>query len=470
MIVNFSVKNYRSINDRVTLSFEARKDKELKNYYIRDISNKKILRLAIIYGPNASGKTNILRALNSLRELVLNPPEKRTDKIPQYEPFIFTDDKKSTEFEVEFIYNNIRHLYKVEFNNEIILKEELYFFTPRKSLIYKRNHDIKLGESEIKFGRKIKISQQAKQFIKNLTLKNNTVLGAYLKSNLKIEELNNVIRWFSKKLKPIVYPRTDLTSWVLDNLEKESIQKEAVLEILHKADLDISDFQIKIENEELPEFVKNLIKVLEKEIEKSVSPSESVKVSKKTPSHIKLDDNGDLQIARLFFSYNYKNKYYFLPYEEESSGTKRFFQLSALLSKVLEEDLIVPIDEIESSLHPDLIKQFLKIFLFGKSNSQLILTTHYRELLLEKEILRRDTIWFTDRKNDRSTDLYSLTDFPSQVLRKDYSIYNAYISGKLGAVPILKGYIISSLKKKTFAENTEGFSGKKIEKKASKDP
>jgi len=450
MILNFSVKNYRSINEKITLSFEASKDKELGKYYIRNISNRNILRLAIIYGPNASGKTNILKALNSLRELVLNPPEKRTDRIPQYEPFIFTNESKNTEFEIEFIYKNTRYLYKVEFNNECIINEELYFFSPRKSLIYKRSYNQDSKDTEIKFGSKIKIINQDKQFIKNLTLKNNTVLGAYLKSNLKIEEFNNVIRWFLRKLKPIVYPKTDLTSWVLNNLEKENIEKRAILEILQKADLDIQDFDIKTEDEKIPEFIKNLLKTLEKEIEKEIEKSKpeqlSLKVKRVTPSIVKLDNNGDLKVTKLFFNYSIKNKKYFLPYEEESSGTKRFFQLAALLSKTLEKDLIIPIDEIESSLHPDLIKQFLKIFLFNQSNSQLILTTHYRELLTEKDILRRDTIWFTDKKSDRSTELYSLIDFPTEVLRKDYSIYKAYKSGKLGAVPILKGYTISSLK------------------------
>ena len=89
---------------------------------------------------------------------------------------------------------------------------------------------------------------------------------------------------------------------------------------------------------------------------------------------------------------------------------------------MLNDELIVPIDELESSLHPDLIKHFLLTFLINAKNSQLIATTHYRELLMEKSILRNDTIWFTERKEDGSADLYSLIDFDTSTIRKTTSI------------------------------------------------
>jgi len=101
------------------------------------------------------------------------------------------------------------------------------------------------------------------------------------------------------------------------------------------------------------------------------------------------------------------------------------------------------IDKIESSLHPDLLKYFLLSFLVNSENSQLILTTHSREMLIEKDILRKDIIWFTEKRDDDSTDLFSLSDFGSKI-RENSSIYNAYKLGKLGANPNLKDYFFKA--------------------------
>jgi len=111
---------------------------------------------------------------------------------------------------------------------------------------------------------------------------------------------------------------------------------------------------------------------------------------------------------------------------------------------MMSEDYIFPIDELESSLHPDLLKQFLLSFLANSKNSQIITTTHHRELLLEKDILRNDAIWFTERSDEGCTDLYSLDDFDSKTIRSGNSIFNFYKSGKLGATPNLGDYYIES--------------------------
>jgi AAA15 family ATPase/GTPase len=131
---------------------------------------------------------------------------------------------------------------------------------------------------------------------------------------------------------------------------------------------------------------------------------------------------------------------------EESAGTRRYYELCGVLDMMLNDELIVPIDELESSLHPDLIKHFLLTFLINAKNSQLIATTHYRELLMEKSILRNDTIWFTERKEDGSADLYSLIDFDTSTIRKTTSIYNAYKIGKLGGVPNLADPYLDGIK------------------------
>ncbi len=109
---------------------------------------------------------------------------------------------------------------------------------------------------------------------------------------------------------------------------------------------------------------------------------------------------------------------------------------------MLTSSQVVIIDELESSLHPDLVKHFLLLFLVNSKSSQLIATTHYRELLMERDMLRDDVIWFTEKKPDGGVELFALSDFDSSVVRDTSSVFNAYKSGKLGAVPFLSDYYI----------------------------
>jgi AAA15 family ATPase/GTPase len=119
----------------------------------------------------------------------------------------------------------------------------------------------------------------------------------------------------------------------------------------------------------------------------------------------------------------------------ESDGTMRYFGLSAILAILFRSNKVVGIDELESALHPDLMKHFLLQFLINASASQMIVTTHNALLLDDKDILRPDTIWFTQKANDGASSLYSLADFDSKIYRKGGSILNAYKSGRLGAKP-----------------------------------
>lgn len=403
MIINFSVKNFRSIDDEVNLSFEAVDKNENDKYYIYNSGKEKILKTAIIYGSNASGKTNILKALGFLVKFIRSPLD-RKDQLIELEPFLFTDNvKKSTYFELEFLMNDIKYSYVLEVSKEKVLLEQLYFYNPRKALVFDRD--------DYDFGSKIKINKSEKEALKNNTLHNNSILSGYLKTNIHIEELENPIAWF-KKILPPVFPTTNLVGFVIEQLEKKDLNKEFILNILQNADFGIDNFDIKESDpeEEFKEFLKK--------IEES---------------------HDDFKRLEIFFTHMKKYK---LEYDDESTGTQRYYQLSIILTLLLKESLILPIDELEASLHPDLLKHFLLSFIVNSKNSQLIFTTHSRELLIEKDILRQDIIWFTEKKDNHSTELYSLSDFDTKTLRKESSMYNIYKSGKLGATPNLKDYFM----------------------------
>ena len=158
MIVNFSVQNFGSIKDKQTLSFEADKSSHLEDQYIiKANAGLRLLKLALIYGANASGKTTILKALDFLREIVLEPAKKKTDSL-EFNPFLFDSKtpKQNSILSLDFIQNEVRYFYEVEFNKNAIVKEELNFFNPNKANVFKRTTDVDKQFTEITFGSKIK--------------------------------------------------------------------------------------------------------------------------------------------------------------------------------------------------------------------------------------------------------------------------------------------------------------------------
>jgi len=279
-------------------------------------------------------------------------------------------------------------------------------------------------------GSKIALSNEHKSALEANTLWNNTVLGGYLKTNIESYELQEVSEWFKTKLKPLVEPRTDLLAYVSSKIENKEIDTNNVVQILKKADFNISG--ISIEKKEIgnsPELFDLLLDKL------------NIPERKKT----EIKEKGVLESKEVLFHHAVDNgTTVTLPYSAESAGTQRYYQFSGLLDMMIRNEVIFPIDELESSLHPDLFKYFVLSFLVNSKNSQIIATTHHREFLLEKDILRNDSIWFTEKSDAGCMDLYSLSDFDSSVIRNTTSIYNAYKIGKLGARPNLNDYYINT--------------------------
>jgi AAA15 family ATPase/GTPase len=402
MIINFSIQNFGAIKDKVTLSFEATKSDDLEKYYIVEpIKGLRLLKLALIYGANASGKSTILKALEFFISLVIAPFSDKS-QVFDFKPFLLDENtpNEPTFFTLEFVQHQIKYLYEVELNKEAIVNEKLYCYHPNKSLVYDRTTDLQAQFSSISFGKKIKIPKKDKAALQGNTIWNNTVLGSYLKTNIYLETLQEVTTWFQTILKASITPKTNLFKYISDKIITRKIDKNHVVELLKKADLNISDI-----------------------------------IFKKSYVEDKID---------VFFQHTSttNDKIFLLPYEDQSDGTQRYYQFAGLLVLMIKNIGIFPIDEIESSLHPELLEHFLLVFLVNAKNSQLIATTHNREFLKEKDIFRKDAIWFTEKKADGGTDLFSAADFDSSVIRDTSSLYNAYKIGNLGAVPNIGDYYI----------------------------
>lgn len=423
MIINFSVQNFGSIKEKQILSFEADKSTDLEDYYIiHSEKDLRLLKLALIYGANASGKTTVLNALDRLRELVLEPEEKKTNTL-DFNPFLFDQNslKNSTIFSIDFIQNKVRYSYEVEYCKKAILNEELKFYDPNKANVFKRTTDIDKQFTKITFGSKIR---KDKTFEKNLeanTLWNNTVLGGFLKTNIELFHLKEVTDWFSEYLNPLVKTKTELNGFITFQVEKSKLRKEILVDILKKADFNISDILINEEKNIVDEKMLKIIEALDLQ-------EDAIERFKSNP------------LTKLEFEHTVEGEKYTLPFNLESQGTQRYYGFAGLLSLLINSSTAFCIDELEDSLHPDLYIHFLLSFLVNSEKSQIIATTHNREIFNNKDLFRNDVIWFTDKNESSSTELYSLADFDSSVVRDTTNIFNAYKAGKLGGKPNLGDY------------------------------
>ena len=405
MIINFSVENFGSIKEKQTLSFLANKSDHLEDYYIIEpIKGLRLNKLALIYGANASGKTTVLKALDFLRKICTEPFDKKTEKF-DFEPFLFDENtpKQNTKFELEFVQNGIRYFYEVELNKNCIVKEKLYNFNPNKALIFERTTDEEKELTSVKFGSKIARRKSLEENLETFTLWNNTILGGFLKGNIDFFELKNASDWFVDVMLRLILPNEDLSDIFLSTLNENEEYLKVFLTFFKKSDFNTT----------------------------------SLKLDDDVPNNKVRRDNID--IIHLV-----NNTEYSLKFNKESLGTQKYFSLVGLLILCLSSEMILYIDELESSLHPDLYIHFLMFFIVNsKKESQLIATTHNREILNNRDLFRDDAIWFTDKNEDSATELYSLADFDSSVVRDTTNVLNAYKSGKLGGVPNLGDYYIN---------------------------
>ncbi|WP_175623229.1 AAA family ATPase [Chryseobacterium schmidteae] len=404
MIINFSVENFGSIKEKQTLSFLANKSDHLEDYYIIEpIKGLRLNKLALIYGANASGKTTILKSLDFLRKICTSPFDKKTEKF-DFEPFLFDENtpKQNTKFELDFVQNGDRYLYEVELNESCIVNEKLSNYKPNKALVFERITDEKKELALIKFGNKISKKKFLEESLEIFTLWNNTVIAGFLKGNIDLLELKNVSDWFVDVMLRLIRPSEDLSNFFLPSLSEDKKYLNIFCSFFKKSDFNISSLKFQ---DDMP------IKKVRKD---------------------------NIDVVHLVNGVEYS-----LKFDKESLGTQKYFSLVGLLILVLESKMILYIDELESSLHPDLYIHFLMFFIVnGKRESQLIATTHNREILNNRDLFRDDAIWFTNKNEHSATELYSLADFDSSVVRDTSNVLNAYKSGKLGGVPNLGDYYI----------------------------
>ena len=415
MLIEFNVQNFRSIKKEVTLSLVASPDRSLDNNLIKtDLLRDNLLRSAVIYGANASGKSNVILAFSILKNLVERSNTFQKGTKINYFPFKL-DKKylsKPSKFEVVFIKNNIKYIYGVSFISEKIIDEYLYYYPEgRKALIFERK-----DTNNYRFT----IDRKKQKFISEKTLDN--VLYLSNSTQLNYDKTSEAFDWFKDNLGIIgVADHPGLIRHTINKLNEDVKMKEFILKALIEADLGINNLFASsevISIDELPIQIREQFKTIISDSEQNLEKLDI------TTIHKVLDEIGN-------------ENYVEFDFEEESEGTKRLFSLIGLWIDSLKNGQVLVVDELDTKLHHLLNVFLIKLFndpTQNKNNAQLIFTTHNTNLL-DQDIFRRDQIWFTEKNPSQgSTDLYSLIEFSP---RKDKNIQKGYLAGRYGAIPFI---------------------------------
>ena len=439
MILDFSVTNFKSINKTQTLSFEATGDKRLEDFFVITKDKYRVLKLATILGANASGKSNVLKALQLLRRLILHPCENKSDNIGT-DCFALDDvcREKDTELKINFLCDDCKYCYEVKFNNLFVSYESLTahpFGELRSHEVFTRVTDSKTMVAALKLGTKYRSAKITTVLTGNL-LHNRTVFGAFLHSNVDVPWLADLIKWAKEYLMPnVTTDDQNLLMYVADLILDHRIEKEAVADLLNKADVGVCDFDLEKKEEQLP------AELVERILNDNSAPRTLKQQVKEHPVGMEY---------KVLMAHSGVNGQKTFEYEKESSGTQRYFELSGILLQLIGHPHFVAIDELENKLHPDLYMHFVMTYLTNAKESQLLFTTHIREFLEDRNTFRDDSVWFTEKSKDGSTELYSLADFGSDVLRNSTNRSNAYRSGRLGGIPKLSDtYIIDLMEEES---------------------
>ena len=393
MIAEFKVSNFFSIRSEQTLSFVATRDNFMEDEYIHSVDDKtRLLKIGMIYGSNASGKSNLLKALSYFQKLMINVPSDKNEELG-WVPFLLDNRSRKghCNMSMTFYLDGIRYILSVEFDNSRIYHEQLdAYITNRPTTLYNRKYNERTDSTEVTFSAKSKLSQKSQTIIEGNTINNSTVLAAFGKSNVELSLLNKVYDFFSLGFADELTPDKPLSDYTKELLKKDTDGK---LKRFLLYMLRASDFNI-----------------------------DNLKLGKAT-------DGQDL-----YFEHSANGERYELPESYESRGTIRFLGMAAVLQKLLFSSCFVMIDELESSMHYELLSYFIRLFLANSEiKSQLLFTTHDINLLNE-DFIRRDAVWFTDKGSDAETHLERLSDMG---LHKTMSPYNAYRQGKLVNLPFL---------------------------------
>jgi len=379
-----------------------------------------LLPLAVFYGANSGGKSNLIQAVATMRGMVRRSVRLNDGDSLPYEPFALdkTSELQPTFFEIQFINNNALYRYGFEYTKKEIISEWLYEkrFGEKEYELFIRSHDI--------------IDVSGKRFPEGLgkvNLTNSNRLFLSLVAQLKGEKSNSVMAWFGD---------CNVLSGI-DSEGYEDFTLRMFLEHLNGADeaqdffntLQLGFTRFMVKKVDIPkEALESAPDSIKSKLEQDLTSGSFVEP---LTTHNVYDENGSVVGERIF----HKN-------QMESEGTKKVIEMSGPIFDTLHDGKTLIVDELDAKLHPLLTRNIVLLFMdpnVNKNGAQLIFATHDTNLL-DLEIIRRDQIWFAEKDNVESTDIYSLVEFKDEAgnkVRNDRDIKRDYIRGRYGAIPFI---------------------------------
>ena len=409
MLLEFKCSNHRSIKDEVVFSMLAGSD-DSNEESLKIYGKYRVLRSAVIYGANGSGKSNFLDALLYMSSLVRNSLDRQPGSpVPQAAHKSSASDKPSS-YSIQFVKNDLRYAYSFSVRQNMINEEYLYYFpNGRQTKIFERS------DNEVYPGDKYK-----KAFNTSMDVfKENRLFLSCAANYSKVKEVEEAFKFFYNDL--VIYDPAD-NNWAeysLKAMQENDDLKKIFIKIMNALGADIKDVKTRVnkinlgalaQEADLPESVIRMLGTGEREI-----------VDAKV-----VYDNFEIELS------------------QESSGIRHLFEILCPMIDILVNGKVLVCDELDSDLHESVAFQLVELFRDFKNENfaQLIFTTHDTSLL-SSDLFRRDQVWFTEMDSERSTDLYSLVEIKN--VRKTENLAKGYVTGKYGAIPIISGNIYQIL-------------------------
>lgn len=420
MLIEFIASNYRSLKESQKLSMVAAKDSthQEANCIPSSISaSLQLVRTAVLYGPNASGKSNLISALGFMRSMVeTSAVGIREGQTLNVSPFRLDPEtiNQPSEFEVTFIENGLRYQYGFALNATRIIKEWLLVYVERKAQRwFERNYDPKKDKYQWYFGSHLTGGKKQLQLWSESTRANTLFLSAAV--NLNSVQLRPIFNWFVNKL-VIVGSNSQPSPFHTMECIKNELDKPQIIQFLQAADLGITDVQIKMHK------------------------GQQVKLHFESglPS-IEQSQETEIPSATLFHQGKGKTNFVGFDLQEESHGTQRIFAYAGPILDVLRNGSVLVVDELDGSLHSKMVRFLISLIQnsdLNQNNAQLVFTTHNTSLL-DTDLFRRDQIWFMEKDNEQASHLYPLTDFSP---RKGEALERGYLVGRYGALPFFSEF------------------------------
>lgn len=385
MLLEFSCSNFKSIKEKVT--FSAIATDNIKNEkFLKKFDDFRILHTSVIYGPNGVGKSNIFKGIGFMRDLVIKSRENRPGEVLKQPTHKMAQDKKS-EFNMQYIINDIRYAYGFVLKNNLVDEEYLYYFEDKNAVkVFERE------EGEVCFGEKFEENKVLLEIIEN-EIGDNKLLLSCIGDKSDIFEINNAFLFFKEYL-------------VIQNSDVKTERKNCI--------------KVMIENEKMRELIISVFRELDSDIK-------DIKIENAGEN---LDDK-DIRIKFVYDEFETDL------YKEESTGINKLFDLVLPIIESFINGKVMIVDEIELNLHRNIAYKIISLFntYLPNNSAQLIFTSHDISLL-SLNLFRNDQIWFAQLGKDRATELYSLVEIKN--IRADENIAKGYIMGRYGAVPSFK--------------------------------